>query len=101
MPVWVWLTFAFATARLTVLLTLDEITSPLRGALLRRLDEERASHRTLAYLATCPWCLGAWLSAITAPVAWFWGTRPVVAVPAVALSFSHLAGITSSLGRGD
>lgn len=101
MPVWVWLAFALATARLTVLLTRDEVTRPVREAILQRLDERRASHRTLAYFIECPWCLGAWLSAITAPVAWFWGTHPAVAVPAVALSFSHVAGITSSMGRGE
>lgn len=101
MPVWVLVVYALATARLTALLTLDEITRPAREAVLRRLDETRSLHRALAYFVTCPWCLGLWVSAVTAPIAYWHGTNPWALVPALALAFSWMTGATSDLGRGE
>jgi hypothetical protein len=100
MPVWLVLgIYALATARLTGLITADEITRPVRDALVRRLDAERPAHRTLTYLLSCSWCCSLHVSAAVAPVAWFWGTSPWLLVPAVALAFSFLTGATSDLGR--
>lgn len=96
----VWLIFALATARLTVLATLDEITRPAREAILRRLDEDRGSHRALAYFIECPWCVSWWVAAVVAPIAYWHGTNPWVLVPAVVLSFSMVTGALSGLGRG-
>jgi hypothetical protein len=46
----------------------------------------------LAYMAMCPWCVSIYAGAIAAPIVWFWGTSPWLAVPALALAFSYLAG---------
>lgn len=52
----------------------------------------------LAYLVTCPWCVSIYVAAVVAPLAWAWGTRPWLAIPALALAFSHLTGL---LARGE
>lgn len=100
--------FALATARLTGLATLDEITRPTREAILRRLDERRASHRALAYFVTCPWCQSLWIGAAVAPIAYasvpvdYWqGANPWALVPALALAFSMTTGMLSGVGRGE
>lgn len=113
LPVWMWVVYALAVARLTGLVALDEITRPIREALVSRLDATRRTHRSLAYLLGgytgeeegdgpdgCPWCLSIWVAAATAPVAWWWGDHPAAAVPMIALAVSQLAGMTASIGRG-
>lgn len=92
--------YALAVARLTGLIVADEITRPVRDGVLSRLDEDRASHRTLATLISCPWCVGFWLSAAAAPVAWWWGEHPMFLIPAVAFAFSQVAGMVADVGRG-
>lgn len=91
---------ALAVARATGLLVADDITQPARDAILRRLDVTRLQHRIIATLTTCPWCVSIWLGAVAAPLTWHHGTHPLVAIPALALAFSWVAGVTSSLGRG-
>jgi fatty acid desaturase len=92
--------YALAVSRLTGLIVADEITRPVRDGLLSRLDERRASHRSLATLISCSWCTGLWVSAVAAPVAWWWGEHPVFLIPAVALAFSQVTGMLSDVGRG-
>lgn len=100
MPVWVVVAvFAAATARLTALVTLDEITRPPRDAILRRLRDDHRIHQGLAYLLTCPHCASVWVGAATAPVAYWHGRNPWAFVPALALAFSWVAGASSNLGR--
>jgi hypothetical protein len=102
MPVWVTLAlFVLASARITGLITLDELTRPAREAFTRRLDEDRPSHRALAYLTSCPWCASIYVCAVLAPVFWWWGDRPAVAVPALALGGSQAVGMLSGVGRRD
>ena len=50
---------ALAVYRLTRLVVEDEITAPLREAVLTRWPESRA-----AYLVTCPYCVGVWAGAL-------------------------------------
>jgi hypothetical protein len=101
MPVWgVLVVYALAVARLTGFLAVDEVTRPARDALLRRLDENRPEHVLIAYLAECQWCVSLWVAIVIAPVSWLWGTQPWLVIPALALAYSQLAGMTSKLGRG-
>lgn len=102
MPDWVVLVvFVLAVTRLTGVLVADEITRPAREALLRRLDEDRASHRALTYLTSCFWCASIYVGAILAPLFWLWGDRWPVAIPGLALAGSQCAGMLSDAGRGE
>lgn len=92
--------YALAVARLTGLVVADEITRPLRDGLLAKLDEDRASHRSLATLASCPWCVSVYVGAVAAPVAWWWGEHPMFLIPAIAAAFSQVAGMVADVGRG-
>lgn len=58
------LTFALevlATARLTRLITQDEIMEPIRDEIAGRAPSSR-----LAYLVTCPICVSVWAGAVVA-----------------------------------
>lgn len=109
MPVWLWvLIVALAVARLTGLVAKDEITRPVREHLVSRLDTRKGWHRKIAYLiggATdeadgCPWCLSIWIAFPVTVVAWYFGDTPGFLIPACALAFSQLTGMTASIGRG-
>lgn len=74
---WAWfgvsfLIAALAVARVTRLVTADEISRELRDAVMRRLDDRKALHLKLAYLMECPWCVSIWvgLATISAVVTW-------------------------------
>lgn len=114
MPVAIIVLYALATARITRLVTTDKLTLPPRRAVVRwafrrrygaapgeGLDEELAAAAAdnppaLAYLVNCPWCVSVYVGAVVAPLAWFWGTSPWLAVPALALAFSYVTGFLAS-----
>jgi hypothetical protein len=100
-PAWLQLLiYALAVARLTGLVTADGITEPARDALITKLDDRPATLGAfVADLIQCPWCAGMWLSLIAAPLVWAWGDSPVMLIPAIALAFSQVTGMTNSLGR--
>jgi|SRR5215510_3634797 len=109
MPAWVIVLYLLAVARLAGLATVDTITAPARQALVSRFNPRSRAHRALAYLVGvpdddangCPWCASIWIGAATAPLAWWWGTRPWVAIPALALAASQVAGmVPNAAGRG-
>lgn len=100
MPVWAMVVYALAVARISALITQDELTRPARDWLLARLDDGRPA-QTVAYLITCPWCASIYVAAVAAPVAWFWGWHLALLLPALALAFSHVTGVLSDLGRKD
>lgn len=108
MPVWWWVVYALATTRLTGLLAADEITRPVREALIARLDPRKGWHRKIAYLvggATddghgCPWCLSLWISAPIAPAVWYHGDQKWMIIPAFGLALSQVVGMIASIGRG-
>lgn len=102
-----WICYALAVARLTTIVTLDQISAPLRSAILRRFDPGRSWHRWMAYLLGdvddhgdgCPWCVSIWVGAATAPIAWYWLDRPWVAIPVIGLAASQITGMIHSVGR--
>lgn len=100
-PVWPQLlVYALAVARVTGLIVADSITEPMRDALIGWLDDRPATLGSfIAALIQCPWCAGMWVSLIAAPLVWFWGDTPVMLIPAIALAFSQVTGMISSVGR--
>jgi len=106
-PVIVIVMYMLAVARGTTLITHDEITRPIRDAFVRRFDPFRFLHRWVTYLlgapdddATgCPWCVSIWVGAVTAPIVWWWGDRPAVLIPIIALSASQITGMIYIYGR--
>lgn len=94
------LIYALAVARLTGLITADTITEPVRDRVLAWLDDTPGSSgEWFASLITCPWCAGMWVSLIASPLAWFFWDSPVMLIPAIALAFSQVTGMTNNLGR--
>lgn len=78
---WLFILLALACYRVTRLVTTDTITEPLFGPIRLRLearwirkhagDDENLAHlygksekwnSKLAFLLSCPWCLGFWIS---------------------------------------
>lgn len=98
MPVWALIVYALVVARLTGVVTTDEITRTPREWLLARLDDTRPA-RAVGYLITCQWCVSIWVGAAVAPLAWFWGYLPWLLLPALALAASQVTGMLSDLGR--
>ena len=94
------LVYALAVARLTGLITADTITEPVRDRITLWLDDSPGSvGEWFSALITCPWCASVWVAFIASPLIWFWGESPFMLIPAVALAFSQIAGMTSNLGR--
>lgn len=99
MPVWGWLVYALAVARLTGLIVADDITAPARGWLIGHLPPRPASV-AVEQLLTCFWCTSMWVAAAVVPLAWHWGPRPWLLGPALVLAMSQVTGMTSNTGRG-
>jgi len=99
--------YALAVARVTTLITHDEVSRPARSRVLEWFNPNRRVHRALVYLLGppdgddqgCPWCVSIWVGAVTAPVVWWWGELPVVLVPVLALAVSQTTGMIYSIGR--
>jgi hypothetical protein len=100
-PAWLaLLIYALAVARVTGLITADSITEPVRDWITVRLDDRPGtSGEFVSTLITCPWCAGMWVSLAAAPLVWFWWASPVMLIPALALAFSQVTGMTNHLGR--
>lgn len=100
-PVWLQLlVYALAVARVTGLIVADAITEPVRDKILVRLDDRPGTLGEWAStLITCPWCAGMWVSLAAAPLVWFFGDSPVMLIPALALAFSQVTGMTANAGR--
>lgn len=100
-PAWLaLLIYALAVARLTGLIVADSITEPVRDWLIEHLDDRpNTAGSAIATLITCPWCAGMWVSLVAAPLVWFWWASPVMLIPAMALAFSQVTGMTNDLGR--
>jgi len=59
-PVWAFLLVTLATARVTRLVVVDQISAPTRRWIAIRFGEKG----WLAYLFHCPFCMSVWLSFI-------------------------------------
>ncbi|MFD0782389.1 hypothetical protein ACFQZ8_00390 [Micromonospora azadirachtae] len=85
----------FVVARVTRLVTADEITRRPREAIVRRLPEGSPG----AYLLFCRWCLSVWVAALAAAAWWHlsdvsrWSGLWWVDVPTVALALSYATGL--------
>lgn len=94
------LIYALAVARVTGLVTQDDITEDARHAVVAWLDDRpKTLGAYLAAMIQCPWCAGMWVCLVAAPLIWFWGTSPVMLIPALALAMSQSVGMMSDLGR--
>lgn len=85
----------FVVARVTRLVTADEITRRPRQAIARRLPDGSP----FAYLLFCRWCLSMW-AALPAAAGWWamsdlprWSGHWWVDVPTLALALSHATGL--------
>ena len=96
---WVAVVYALAIARVTGLITVDEITRPLRDGVLRRLDEGRRVDLSIGYLITCPWCASIWVALVAVPLALLWGTSEWLLAPALVMAASQVAGMLAPIGR--
>lgn len=58
-----------SVARLTRIVTIDQIFAPVRDVVRRRLGADSQ----ITYLIFCPWCMSIWIGAGVSAVLW-WGT---------------------------
>jgi len=98
MSVWVWGVYALAVARLTGLITADEISRPARDWVIANLPPYPV-FIPVEYLLTCPWCVSIWVGAATVLMAWRWGGAPWLLGVALVLAMSQIAGMLAPLGR--
>ena len=82
-------------ARMTRLVTTDEITRPARQAAARRLPDGSP----VTYLLFCRWCMSVWVAAPTAAL-WCalspvpaWSGHWIVDVPTTGLALSYATGL--------
>jgi len=102
------LIYALAVARLTTIITTDEISRPVRQALVRRFDPTKRLHRWIVYLlgdaedgtaSGCPWCVSIWIGLLSAPLVWAAPTSPCLLVPLMGLAASQVTGMIFRIGR--
>jgi hypothetical protein len=95
-----YLIYALAVARLTGLVVADSITEDARDSLIAWLDDRpKTLGNYISILIMCPWCVSIWIAFIAAPLVWFHGQSPFMLIPAIALAFSQVTGMTHNLGR--
>ncbi|MBN1174220.1 MAG: hypothetical protein JXA67_18765 [Micromonosporaceae bacterium] len=97
------LVVTFAAARLTRLVTTDEITRPLRQWFVERLPEGS----TFAGFLFCRWCVSVWVALPVAAVAWplflghGWRGHWWIGIPAAGCALSYAIGLLVWLEPGD
>ncbi|SCG15508.1 hypothetical protein GA0070610_1742 [Micromonospora echinofusca] len=85
----------FVVARVTRLVTADEITRRLRATIVNWLPEGSA----FAYLLFCRWCLSVWVALPVAASWWVlsfmprWSGHWWIDVPTVGLALSYATGL--------
>lgn len=85
-----------ATARLTRLVTGDQITERPRVWLTLKLE----GHPQLQYLLHCPWCASMYVGAVVAGAWWAWGDTMWLMMVYAALSASYATGFLASKTEG-
>jgi len=99
--------YVLSVARLSTLLTHDEITRPAREWLIYQFDPGSRIQTAAVYLLGapdghaygCPWCLSIWIAAATAYPMWAWWPHPGISVPVLALAASQVTGMIFRIGR--
>lgn len=83
---------ALAVARLSMLITQDEITVGIRQRIVRRFGE----NSRITYLFHCDWCMSLWLAIPIMPLTTVWPNRWVLGVLMIPVA-SLFAGLLSKL----
>lgn len=92
--------YALAIARVTGFIVEDTLIDSKRDRFIKWLDDRPATLGALiATLVTCSWCSGMWVSMVAAPLVWWLGKSPWLLIPALALAFSQVTGMTAQVGR--
>lgn len=86
-----------AVARLTRLVVSDKIAMPFRAWVVARDGEQG----WFTFLVHCPWCTGFWVSAVIAPLYWYFGRSPWFVIPCLALALSQATGLLFKLDQGE
>lgn len=92
MTVAVFLLALGAVARVTRLVTDDQLLLPARVWLIGKLGPEHP----IAYLAGCPFCMSVWVAGGVYTAAWFYGDTAAFTITASALTASLLVGHLAS-----
>lgn len=90
---------ALATARITGLITADDITAPIRDRIAYRNGRRSDPRGVLADLATCQWCASVYVAAGVVASSWLWGSHLWLWLIALGLASSQVTGMLSKLGR--
>lgn len=77
-----------STARITRLVTTDRLTEAPRDWVLDRVDPLGL----ITYMLGCPWCISIWVGMTLAPITYWFGSEPWVAIPALLLTASYVTG---------
>lgn len=88
--------YTLAVARLTLLVTTDEITRPVRERIIARLNPDSRFGPWLAYLIECPWCMSVWVAGIALPLASIHPSHPLPYTTAWILAASMVTGTLSA-----
>jgi hypothetical protein len=98
----VFLVLALAVARVTRLVTTDEVTLPLRTWVIRKWGEDGKA----AYFIFCPWCVSIWVSMLLIPPTFLtphgpgWVEQVWLALLTIGAT-SHLTGLIASKLEND
>jgi hypothetical protein len=88
-------TWVLALARVTRLINVDEISDPLRIAIVRRWGSESMQ----AYFMQCPWCVSIWVGFATVAFPIWLTDLTWWMVPLLALGASQLTGLIAQLDQ--
>ena len=101
------LVYALAAVRVSVFIAKDDLFDDPRNAIIRALAGPGSRGEPTGWrakgitLVSCPWCVSIYVGAVAALVWYHLGDNPWTLVPAVALTFSQLAGMLAPIGRGE
>lgn len=93
----VFVLWVLALARLTRLVNADEITDPIRLAVMRKTGPESK----WSYFLQCPWCVSMWLGLVTAGFPVWLTDSPWWFLPLLALAGSHVTGLMAQLDTSE
>ncbi len=108
---WLYVLYALATARITLLISKDALFDEPRAWVLNRLEPLDDDHeplpvawwrRKFAYLVTCIWCVPVWVAgAVTYPL-WHWHRdNPAAQAFITILALAMAASLLAKVGRDD